>query len=255
LDRSSQCAKEQLQQYGAISDQESAGECKTVFETFKNTIQRLVDPPYLLEKRADISHAIPVEHERSDVLAMTHHQDSPLSRPGLSGLFLSSTSPLGEHFSPPCCEVSPAYSTDLQPPVPEVHHPQSQSPSQPRVPAHSPVQLRPRQPLSPAQIVRFPARVKLFHPTIKLSLSSVGTDRGRRTRRSNACFACRSAKLRCDGAKPCGQCNRKGELVICDYAQTVRRRGKGKKAPFVEALKEEEVGEAEGADSVELDSM
>jgi hypothetical protein len=35
--------------------------------------------------------------------------------------------------------------------------------------------------------------------------------------------------LKCDGEKPCSQCVRRGGGDGCEYAHSVRRRGKGKK--------------------------
>lgn len=37
--------------------------------------------------------------------------------------------------------------------------------------------------------------------------------------------------MKCDGAKPCAQCVRRGGESDCTFANTVRRRGKGKKLP------------------------
>lgn len=37
--------------------------------------------------------------------------------------------------------------------------------------------------------------------------------------------------MKCDGSKPCAQCVRRGGEAECQFANTVRRRGKGKKAP------------------------
>ena len=35
--------------------------------------------------------------------------------------------------------------------------------------------------------------------------------------------------MKCDGEKPCSQCVRRGGKEGCEYAGSVRRRGKGKK--------------------------
>ncbi|KAF9510959.1 hypothetical protein BS47DRAFT_1213221 [Hydnum rufescens UP504] len=48
---------------------------------------------------------------------------------------------------------------------------------------------------------------------------------GRKT--ENACYFCRRRKLKCDGARPCNNCGRRG--TECQYDETVKRRGPGKK--------------------------
>jgi hypothetical protein len=45
-----------------------------------------------------------------------------------------------------------------------------------------------------------------------------------------SCYPCRTRKMKCDGAKPCTQCVRRGGEADCTFANAVRRRGKGKKA-------------------------
>ena len=49
-----------------------------------------------------------------------------------------------------------------------------------------------------------------------------------------SCYPCRDRKLKCDGEKPCCQCVRRGPDVGCDYAERVRRRGKGRKRRHLE---------------------
>jgi len=59
------------------------------------------------------------------------------------------------------------------------------------------------------------------------SASSGGS--GRVQRQLISCYPCRRRKLKCDGARPCAQCMRRGNEAECGYATHVRRRGKGKK--------------------------
>ncbi|KAK4683870.1 hypothetical protein P7C73_g6347, partial [Tremellales sp. Uapishka_1] len=44
-----------------------------------------------------------------------------------------------------------------------------------------------------------------------------------------SCHACRKGKLKCNGDRPCVQCVKKHIDDACDYEQTIRRRGRGKK--------------------------
>lgn len=54
-------------------------------------------------------------------------------------------------------------------------------------------------------------------------------DKDRRNRQIISCFPCRSRKLKCNGQRPCSQCIRRGDNDSCEYAKSVRRRGKGKR--------------------------
>jgi hypothetical protein len=52
---------------------------------------------------------------------------------------------------------------------------------------------------------------------------------GRSRRQLISCYPCRARKLKCDGQKPCQQCDRRGTQAECAYADKVKRRGKGRK--------------------------
>lgn len=54
-----------------------------------------------------------------------------------------------------------------------------------------------------------------------------------------SCYPCRSRKLKCDGNVPCSQCLRRNGEEECKYAETVRRRGKGKKTARSEETRSE----------------
>ncbi|WVQ78420.1 hypothetical protein IAT38_000506 [Cryptococcus sp. DSM 104549] len=64
-----------------------------------------------------------------------------------------------------------------------------------------------------------------------------------RKRQLISCYPCRKRKLRCDGGRPvCQQCQRRNIHGQCGYAETVKRRGRGKRV-------DDEEGEGEGGEA------
>ncbi|ODN98459.1 hypothetical protein L198_03704 [Cryptococcus wingfieldii CBS 7118] len=73
-----------------------------------------------------------------------------------------------------------------------------------------------------------------------------------RKRQLISCYPCRKRKLRCDGRKPiCEQCERRKVASECGYAESVKRRGKGKSA---DGRSEEEKKEDEADVEVEVEA-
>ncbi|WVQ71764.1 hypothetical protein IAR50_001305 [Cryptococcus sp. DSM 104548] len=71
-----------------------------------------------------------------------------------------------------------------------------------------------------------------------------------RKRQLISCYPCRKRKLRCDGRKPiCEQCERRKVASGCGYAESVKRRGKGKSIDGSEDDKKDDEGEGEGENS------
>ncbi|WVQ98807.1 hypothetical protein IAU59_005938 [Kwoniella sp. CBS 9459] len=65
------------------------------------------------------------------------------------------------------------------------------------------------------------------------SSSSPGGHSGpsRRSKRQQiSCWPCRERKMKCDGGRPCASCAKRHIDGLCNYAESVRRRGRGKKA-------------------------
>jgi hypothetical protein len=56
--------------------------------------------------------------------------------------------------------------------------------------------------------------------------------------------------LKCNGQKPCAQCNRRGGDDECHYAATIKRRGKGRKKSKSD---DDDEGEGEGEGSMGSD--
>lgn len=71
-------------------------------------------------------------------------------------------------------------------------------------------------------------------------------ERERKHRQAISCYPCRGRKLKCDGEKPCSQCVRRGGAGECEYAQAVRRRGKGKKGKSLDGEDDESVSAGSG---------
>ena len=101
-------------------------------------------------------------------------------------------------------------------------HPHAISPYDFTYPSHGSV------PSSLSEASRHISYDPYYHPS-RGYYSSSGSAPGRGQRQLISCFPCRRRKLKCDGAKPCAQCLRRGNEGECGYATHVRRRGKGKK--------------------------
>ena len=94
-------------------------------------------------------------------------------------------------------------------------------------------------PQRPSTSTSIPTTYQTYpHPPLERhSYSSTSTSQssptspreGKNNRQAISCFPCRGRKLKCNGQKPCAQCTRRGGDDGCQYAATIKRRGKGRK--------------------------